>query len=127
MLQNAVSDQGLHCLHSFNTEISIIHSELIKITNHPAIGNRSVHRVVVKGSIRHKWVNAQTCLYKKKKKKKLSDDILKYFLIFSRKQHLTFNAYCLLWKQFEKCLHEMFLYSGKNDKNINLWSGKFTG
>ena len=56
----------------------------------------------------------QTHIFWKKKKKKIqnvicclslwvnfsADDILKYFLIFPRKQNLAFHANCLQWQQF---------------------------
>ena len=39
------------------------------------------------------------------------------FLIFPRKQDLTFHAHCLHWRQFEGNVRSCFL--GKNKKNIN--------
>ena len=46
-----------------------------------------------------------------------ADDILKYFLLFPRKQDLTFDANCLHWRHLAWTVKACFL-GGKKKKNI---------
>ena len=46
-------------LFALNTVISIKHGNHKKLTRYPAIGNKSIQRVIVEESSRHKWVKAE--------------------------------------------------------------------